>query len=99
MRTKRTLGRRIMADTEVSNEAAELLFEAEDVAELVAEITGEDVTVEADDTEVTFTVAEETYTCSADDADEIINRKMDKNEAKYPVEKAKGRATKYTELE
>ena len=33
------------------------------------------------------------------DADEIINMKMDKNEAKYPVEKAKGRATKYTELE
>lgn len=29
------------------------------------------------------------------DADEIINRKMSKNEAKYPVEKAKGNATKY----
>ena len=26
------------------------------------------------------------------DADEIVNRKMDKNERKYPVEKAKGRA-------
>ena len=32
------------------------------------------------------------------DADEIINAKMDKNEAKYPVEKAKGSAAKYTEL-
>lgn len=32
------------------------------------------------------------------DADEIINMKMSQNEAKYPVEKAKGRATKYTEL-
>ena len=32
------------------------------------------------------------------DADEIINAKMDKNEAKYPVEKAKGSAKKYTEL-
>lgn len=32
------------------------------------------------------------------DADEIINMKMDQNEAKYPVEKAKGSATKYTEL-
>ena len=32
------------------------------------------------------------------DVDEIINSKMDKNEAKYPVEKAKGRADKYTEL-
>ena len=32
------------------------------------------------------------------DADEIINAKMDKNEAKYPVEKARGSAKKYTEL-
>ncbi len=32
------------------------------------------------------------------DADEIINSKMDQNEAKYPVEKAKGNAKKYTEL-
>ena len=32
------------------------------------------------------------------DADEIINEKMDKNEAKYPVEKAKGSATKYDKL-
>lgn len=29
------------------------------------------------------------------DADEIINRKMSKNEAKYPVEKAKGNSIKY----
>ena len=28
----------------------------------------------------------------------IINMKMDKNELKYPVEKAKGKSTKYTEL-
>ena len=32
------------------------------------------------------------------DADEIVNMKMDQNEAKYPVEKAKGSAAKYTEL-
>ena len=32
------------------------------------------------------------------DIEEIINRKMDKNEAKYPVEKAKGTSKKYTEL-
>ena len=32
------------------------------------------------------------------DADEIINMKMSQNEAKYPVDKAKGNATKYTEL-
>ena len=32
------------------------------------------------------------------DADAIINAKMDKNEAKYPVSKAKGKATKYDKL-
>lgn len=32
------------------------------------------------------------------DADEIVNAKMRKNELKYPVEKAKGSAAKYTEL-
>ena len=32
------------------------------------------------------------------DADEIVNAKMDKNEAKYPVEKAKGSAVKYDKL-
>ena len=32
------------------------------------------------------------------DADEIVNMKMERNEAKYPVDKAKGNATKYTEL-
>jgi len=32
------------------------------------------------------------------DADEIINMKMTQNEAKYPVEKAKGKSNKYNEL-
>ena len=32
------------------------------------------------------------------DADEIVNRKMDQNEAKYPVEKARGNAAKYNQL-
>ena len=32
------------------------------------------------------------------DADEIVNMKMDQNEAKYPVEKAKGRSVKYDKL-
>ena len=31
-------------------------------------------------------------------ADEIVNKKMDRNEAKYPVEKAKGSAEKYDKL-
>lgn len=32
------------------------------------------------------------------DADEIVNMKMSQNEAKYPVEKAKGKSDNYTEL-
>lgn len=32
------------------------------------------------------------------DLDQIINDKIDMNEKKYPVEKAKGKADKYTEL-
>ncbi|WP_329736260.1 MazG-like family protein [Catenibacterium mitsuokai] len=32
------------------------------------------------------------------DADEIVNMKMSQNEVKYPVEKAKGKSDKYTEL-
>lgn len=32
------------------------------------------------------------------DEDEIVNRKMDQNEAKYPVEKSRGSAAKYNEL-
>ena len=32
------------------------------------------------------------------DVDEIINEKMSKNEAKYPVDKAKGKADKYNKL-
>lgn len=32
------------------------------------------------------------------DEDEIVNMKMNQNEAKYPVEKARGNATKYDEF-
>ena len=32
------------------------------------------------------------------DEDEIVNAKMTKNEAKYPIDKAKGKADKYNKL-
>ena len=32
------------------------------------------------------------------DEDEIVNAKMEQNEKKYPVEKAKGKSNKYDEL-
>ena len=32
------------------------------------------------------------------DSDEIVNKKMDQNEAKYPVDKCKGKSDKYNQL-
>lgn len=32
------------------------------------------------------------------DIDEIINKKMEQNEKKYPIDKIKGQAKKYTEI-
>ena len=32
------------------------------------------------------------------DEEEIVNKKLDQNEAKYPIEKSKGNAKKYTEF-
>lgn len=51
---------RVVADAEVNvePEASELLFEAEDVAELLAEATGEVVDVTADSDQVVFSVGE-----------------------------------------
>lgn len=51
---------------DVDASAEDILFEAADVAELVAEVTGEEVQVEVDDEadEVIFTVGEEEFTVS-----------------------------------
>ena len=76
--------RRIVADdeldvmdtgsAEVAPEATDLLFEAQDVADLVAEVTGEDVEVSVDDEsdEVTFAVGEYEYTVTPDDDVEVL---------------------------
>lgn len=74
--------RRISASEDVDNqavggadvapEATDLLFEAEDVAELVAEVTGEAVEVTAEDDQVTFSVGEDEYTVEAEGNEEIL---------------------------
>lgn len=58
----------------VAPEATDMLFEAEDVAELVAEVTGQDVTVEVDDADdsVIFTVGEEEFTVEPEGDEEIL---------------------------
>lgn len=70
--------RRVYADEEVSvaPEATDLLFEAEDVAELVAEVTGEVVDVTADGDSVVFAIGEgegaEEFTVTAEGDEEVL---------------------------
>lgn len=56
----------------VEPEASDLLFEAEDVAELVAEITGENVEVTADEDSVVFAVGDDEYTVEAEGDEEVL---------------------------
>lgn len=66
--------KRVLANEEVfvEPEATDLLFEAEDVAELVSEVTGEAVEVAAEEEFVTFTVGEDEYTVTAEGDEEIL---------------------------
>lgn len=59
-------------DVEVAPEATDLLFEAEDVAELVAEVTGEAVEVTVDDDAVTFAIGDDEFTVEAEGDEEIL---------------------------
>ena len=60
------------ADVSVDPEASDLLFEAEDVAELVAEVTGEVVEVSTDEDAVVFTVGDNDFTVEPDGSEEIV---------------------------
>lgn len=61
-------------DVDVAPEATDLLFEADDVAQLVAEVTGEDVIVETDDESnaVTFIVGEENFEVTPEGDEELL---------------------------
>ena len=56
----------------IQEEATDLLFEAEDVAELIAEVSCQDVEVAADEDQVVFTVGEEEYTVEPEGDEEIL---------------------------
>ena len=64
-----------VADDEVAVEpaAAEMLFEAEDVADILAEVTGQPITVEvADDaSQCVIGVGDDEFTIDAEDAEQI----------------------------
>lgn len=61
-------------EVEVAPEATDLLFEADDVAELVAEVTEQEVSVETtDEGEVEFTVGEdEVFTVTPEGDEEVL---------------------------
>ena len=56
----------------VDPEATDLLFEAEDVAELIAEVTGEAVEVTVEDDSVEFAVGEDVFTVHAEGDEEML---------------------------
>lgn len=60
------------ADVDVADEAMGLLFEAEDVAELIAEVTESPVEVTSDEDEVVFTIGEDEYTVTPEGDEEIL---------------------------
>lgn len=60
-------------DVDVEPSAAEMLFEAEDVADILAEVTGQPITVEvADDaSQCVIGVGDDEFTIDAEDAEQI----------------------------
>lgn len=88
-------GTRVVAETEVSPEATDLLFETEDVAELLAEATGEVVTADTTDdgNTVVFEVGEgeetEVFEVTAEGDEEILEASTRKLAGKSRVAASK----------
>lgn len=59
-------------EVEVAPEATDLLFEAEDVAELIAEVTGQPVEVTAEENSVVFAVGDDEFTVEAEGDEEVL---------------------------
>lgn len=76
-------------DVDVAPEASDLLFETDDVAQLVADVTQQPVDVEVNDEDdsVDFTVGDDVYTVTADDADEIVECYHPKRSSKVSASK------------
>lgn len=87
---------------DVDPEASELLFETEDVAQLVAEVTGQPVDVELDNENdaVKFTVGDDEFTIHAEGDEEILeSRKIARGKRKVaasvkPAAKPQGRTVR-----
>lgn len=87
MRMQTTKKRPIRANEDViiAPEATELLFEAEDVGELVAEVTGEIVEVSAEGDSVTFAVGEDEYVVEAEGTEEFVESATSISRSRRPV--------------
>ena len=74
-------------DVNVAPDATDLLFEAEDVAQLVAEVTGQPVDVEKaeDGNSVEFTVGEDVFTVTAEGDEEVLEAVRKPLKKKKPV--------------
>lgn len=59
-------------DVTVDEVASTLLFEAEDVAELIAEVTDQPVDVTVDEDEVEFAIGDDVYTITPEGDEEIV---------------------------
>lgn len=81
------------AGVNVDPEASDLLFEAEDVAELIAEVTGKDVAVTAEEDSVVFEVGDDQFTVDAEGDEEILEATRKPLRGKRPV-KASRRITR-----
>lgn len=81
-------------DVTVAPEASELLFEAEDVAELVAEVTGEPVEVEVDEDVVTFAVGDDTFVVEAEGDEEVLESVRKPFRGKKAVRASRNAATR-----
>lgn len=88
----------VLQDTpvEVDPSATDLLFEAEDVAELLAEATQQPVDVEADGDTVNFTIGEDTFTVEAEGDEEIVESSTKVLRGRAPVRASKAPAKKVT---
>lgn len=77
-------------DVIVDPSATELVFETEDVAQLIAEVTGDTVEVEADEDSVVFTVGDADYTVEPEGDEEILETSRKVMKGKKSVDSACG---------
>ena len=78
-------------------EDIDLVLDLDDFAE-TAVVEGKEIKVQFDSDRLGELTGHTQYALGLD-ADAIIQAKMDQNEAKYPVEKCRGRNTKYDQLD